>query len=68
MRLTVKQLAYTREKRKYQTSPATRLKVNMKRKREKSQDQARAQARKLKNSTKVPLTILARLEKIGRRG
>lgn len=47
MRFTIKQLAYTREKRCHQTSPGTRLKVSMKRKRERARTIERRAARKL---------------------
>jgi len=57
--LTSKMLAYTREKRKNQESPSTRLKKARKQKRVKKRDLERAQARELKalDGTEVLLTI-----------
>ena len=59
MILTPKMLAYTREKRKNQESPSTRLKKARKQKRIKKRDIERAQARELKkvDGTEVLLTI-----------
>lgn len=59
MILTPKQMAFTREKRKNQESPSTRLKKARKQKRVKKRDLERAQARELKgrDGTEVLLTI-----------
>jgi hypothetical protein len=48
MILTIKQLAWTREKRRHQESPSTRLKKSMKRQREKERAIERFEIRMLK--------------------
>lgn len=59
MRLTPKMLVFTREKRKNQESPSTRLKKSRKQKRFKKRDLERFEARRLKgvDGTEVLLTI-----------